>query len=482
MSDSTSSTQGSAPASVPLDRVHIVGIGGAGMSGIARLLLARGSRVSGSDAKDSRRLEALRALGAEVHVGHSADNLREELDAQVVVVSTAIPDDNPEVVLARGRGIPVVHRAEALAAVMRGSRVLAVAGTHGKTTTTSMLTVALQHCGVDPSFAIGSELNESGSNAHRGTGDLFVAEADESDGSFLRLGAQCGIVTNVEPDHLNHWGTFEAIERGFLEFAAHLRDRGGFLVACADDPGAARLMERALAAGVTVVSYGTHADADYRITGLSVVGDRWQFEVTRRGIRLGLLRLQVPGEHNALNATAALAMGIELGLPEADLRAGIETFSGTRRRFDYRGAADGVRVYDDYAHHPTEIAATLRAARGMVGGGRIVVAFQAHHYYRTALFVREFGESLGLADEVVVLEVFAPGEEPIPGASGRTMADNVPLPAAQVVFEPSWSKVAGELADRARPGDLVMTLGAGDIGLIATEVLDLLRAREQRRA
>ena len=309
-----------------------------------------------------------------------------------------------------------------------------------------------------------------------------MAEADESDGSFLRLGAQCGIVTNVEPDHLNHWGTFEAIESGFLEFAAQLRDRGGFLVACADDPGAARLMERALAAGVTVVSYGTHADADYRITGLSVVGDRWQFEVTRRGIRLGLLRLQVPGEHNALNATAALAMGIELGLPEADLRAGIETFSGTRRRFDYRGAADGVRVYDDYAHHPTEIAATLRAARGMVGGGRIVVAFQAHHYYRTALFVREFGESLGLADEVVVLEVFAPGEEPIPGASGRTMADNVPLPAAQVVFEPSWSKVAGELADRARPGDLVMTLGAGDIGLIATEVLDLLRAREQRRA
>ena len=466
-----------------LDRVYIVGIGGAGMSGIARILLARGSHVAGSDAKDSRRVEAVRALGADVHIGHEAGHLTSgETRPSIVVISTAVSDDNVEVLEAHRLGIPVIARAEALAAVMSGSRGIAVAGTHGKTTTTSMLTVALQHCGADPSFAIGSELNESGSNAHQGSGDLFVVEADESDGSFLRLGAFAGIVTNVEPDHLNHWGTFEAVERGFLDFSVGLRDRGGFLVACRDDSGAVRLIASAAAEGVTVVTYGEHRDSDYRVSRPDVDGDPWLFEVTRRGVRLGTVRLQVPGEHNILNATAALAMGVELGFPEVELRAGLESFSGTRRRFDYRGKADGVRVYDDYAHHPTEIAATLRAARGVVGDGRLVVAFQAHHYYRTALFVHEFGEALGLADDVVVLEVFAPGEEAIPGASGRTMADNVPLPAAHVVFEPSWSRVAGHLAERARPGDVVMTLGAGDIGLLAPEVLDLLRARESSRS
>lgn len=466
----------------PLRRAHIVGIGGAGMSGIARLLLSRGGEVSGSDAKESRRVDAVRALGAHVHVGHEAGHLGVGDDAPTaLVVSTAIPEDNPEVVEARDRGIPVLHRAEALAMLMHGSRVVAVAGTHGKTTTTSMLTVALQHCGADPSFAIGSELNESGSNAHQGTGGLFVAEADESDGSFLRLGAFAGIVTNVEPDHLNYWGTYEAVEQGFLDFATSLRDAGGFLVACLDDPGAATLIHAARSEGVRVLSYGEHADADYRVSRTASGPEGWEFEVTAGGVRLGRLRLQVPGVHNILNATAALAMGIELGFPDADLRAGLETFSGTRRRFEYRGSADGVRVYDDYAHHPTEIAATLRAARAVVGDARLVVAFQAHHYYRTALFVREFGEALGLADEVVVLEVFAPGEEPIPGASGRTMADNVPLPAEQVAFEPSWSRVAGQLATRSRPGDVVMTLGAGDIGMLAPEVLDLLREREATR-
>jgi len=458
---------------------HIVGIGGAGMSGIARLLVAQGCAVSGSDAKDSRRVEALRALGVDVTIGHDGANVPSgEASPEVLVVSTAVPDDNPEVLEAHRRGIPVVHRADALAALMRGSKVVAVAGTHGKTTTTSMLTVALQHCGVDPSFAIGSELNESGSNAHQGSGDVFVVEADESDGSFLRLGAYAGIVTNVEPDHLNYWGTFEAVEQGFVDFALSVRDAGGFLVACIDDLGSARLIESAVNAGVRVVTYGEDAEAHYCVTRGEVSPDRWTFDVTRRGVRLGSVGLQVPGVHNMLNATAALAMGVELGFSEADLRAGLETFSGTRRRFDYRGTAGGVRVYDDYAHHPTEIAATLRAARSIVGEGKLVVAFQAHHYYRTALFATEFGESLGLADQVVVLEVFAPGEEAIPGASGRTMADNVPLPVDQVAFEPSWSKVAAELAARAHPGDIVMTLGAGDIGLLAPEILELLRERE----
>jgi UDP-N-acetylmuramate--alanine ligase len=455
--------------------VHIVGIGGAGMSGIARILVARGAVVSGSDAKESRRLVALRALGIDARVGHDAANIR---GADVVVISTAIRATNPEVVAAGEQGIPVVARAEALAAVMAGSRGVAVAGTHGKTTTTSMLTIAAQHCGVDPSFAIGSELNDSGANAHQGVGDLFIVEADESDGSFLKLPAEVGIVTNVEPDHLDHWGTFEAIEAGFVEFATGIRDAGGFVVACADDPGAARLARSARDLGVDVRTYGLDPGADYRLAQVATSATGSGALVSRGPQVVGRLSLQVPGTHNVLNATAALVAGIGLGLPTAQVLEGLSLFSGTRRRFDFKGEVAGIRVYDDYAHHPTEIAATLRAAREVVGQGNLVVAFQAHHYYRTAMFVEEFGQALGLADQVVVLEVYAPGEEPIPGASGQSMASHVPLPPDQVVFEPSWSAVAGQLADRARPGDIVMTLGAGDIVLLGPEVLDLLADRQ----
>lgn len=447
------------------------------MSGIARIMVAQGVSVSGSDAKDSRRLQALRAIGVDARVGHDAE-LVADIDA--LVVSTAIPESNPERVAARERGVAEWSRARALASVMEDSRGVAVSGTHGKTTTTSMLTVALQHCGVDPSFAIGSELHESGSNAHLGSGDLFVVEADESDGSFLHLSPVAAIVTNIEPDHLDHWGTFEAIERAFVDFAMGIRDRDGFVVICVDDPGGARLAAKAAAAGVDVRTYGESAEADYRLSDPRTGDAGWVFDTVHGGVRLGEIVLQVPGRHNALNALAAFACGLGLGLPAAALREGLASFSGTRRRFDFKGAAAGVRVYDDYAHHPTEIAATLRAAREVVGDGRLVVAFQAHHYYRTSMFVREFGEALGLADDVVVLEVFAPGEKPIPGASGQTMAANVPLDPACVQFEPSWSAVAGDLVDRARAGDIIMTLGAGDIGMIGGEVLELLRAREPR--
>ena len=457
-----------------LGRVHIVGIGGAGMSGIARIMVAQGLAVSGSDAKDSRRLQALRAIGVDARVGHDAA-LVDGIDA--LVVSTAIPPGNVERVAARERGIPELSRATALAAVMVGSRGVAVSGTHGKTTTTSMLTVALQHCGVDPSFAIGSELNESGSNAHLGTGDVFVVEADESDGAFLLLAPVAAIVTNVEPDHLDHWGTYEAIEQGFLDFAVGVRDRDGFVVVCCDDLGGARLAQRAREHGVDVRTYGEAHEADYRLADARRDGIGWTFDTVHNGVRLGEITLQVPGKHNALNAMAAFVTGLGLDLPAADLRTGLESFSGTRRRFDFKGQVNDIRVFDDYAHHPTEIEATLRAARDVVGEGRVVVAFQAHHYYRTAMFVEEFGAALGLADEVVVLEVFAPGETPIPGASGQTMAANVPLPEGQVVFEPSWSAVAGHLVERARPGDIIMTLGAGDIGMIGLEVLEQLRAR-----
>lgn len=461
----------------PLDfgRTHIMGLGGAGMSGIGRILVARGVEVTGCDAKDSRRLSALRALGVGASVGHDPAHL-EGIDT--VILSTAIPTGHPEVEHARESGLRVLSRAEALAALVAGYRGVAVAGTHGKTTTTSMITVILQHCGLDPTFVIGSELNETGANAHQGSGVHFVVEADESDGSFLALPAQAGIITNVEPDHLNHWGTFEALESAFDEFVTGICDRGGFVVVCVDDPGGHRLAERARARGMDIRTYGADPGADVRMVDPVVGETGWSFDAVQDGVRLGRVTLSVPGRHNALNALGAIAVCRGLGCATGDVIDGLATFSGTRRRFDYRGSAGGVRVYDDYAHHPTEITATLRAAREVVGEGRIIVAFQAHHYYRTALFVREFGEALGLADVVVVLEVFAPGETPIPGASGQTMATHVPLDPADVIFEPSWSSVTEHLVARARPGDIVMTLGAGDIGMLAVEVLDRLRAAD----
>ena len=457
-----------------LGRVHIVGIGGAGMSGIARIMVAQGMEVSGSDAKDSRRLQALQAIGVRTHVGHDAKLLA---GIDTLVYSTAIPPENPERSAAESSGIRVLTRADALAYVMRGSRTVAVSGAHGKTTTTSMLTVALQHCGADPSFAIGSELNESGSNAHLGSGDIFVVEADESDGTFLKLGPSAAIVTNVEADHLNYWGNFEAIEQAFVDFALQVSTRSGFIVICVDDEGGARLVGQARAMGVDVRTYGQSPDADFRVTGAARVGRGWHFNIELAGEVIGQIQLQVPRLHNALNATAAFATAVGLGFDPELVQVGLGGFSGTRRRFDFKGEVGGVRVFDDYAHHPTEIAATLSAARDVAGAGRLIVAFQAHHYYRTAMYLQEFGAALGLADEVVVLEVFAPGETPIPGVSGQTMAAQVPLDPTNVVFEPSWSAVAGQLAARANSGDVIMTLGAGDIGMIGLEILDILRER-----
>ncbi len=454
-----------------LGRVHFIGIGGAGMSGIARIMLARGVPVSGSDAKDSRELAALQALGATVHVGHDPAYVA---DAQTIVVSTAIRSTNVELVEARALGRRVLKRAQALAEVMRGRRGVAIAGTHGKTTTTSMLTVAAQHCGVDPSFAIGGSLAESGVNAHDGSGDLFIAEADESDGSFLELEPLVAVVTNVEPDHLDHYSDAEAVDVAFREFIARVRP-GGFVVACADDAGAVRLAEHGRGAGHDVRTYGEAAGADLRLEGLVVTAAGSSAVVVQHGRRLGVMDLRLPGRHNALNGAAALSAGLGLGLPWADLRDGLAGFAGTRRRFEPKGAGRGVRVFDDYAHHPTEIRATLSAARHVVGDGRLVVAFQPHRYSRTAAFRQEFGQALALADEVVVLEVYPAGEDPVPGASGASVAAAVPLPPEHVTFEPSWSAVAARLVERAHAGDLILTLGAGDVTMIGPEVVALLQ-------
>ena len=455
-----------------LGRVHFIGIGGAGMSGIARIMLARGVPVSGSDAKDSIALSALRALGATVHVGHLAAHVG---DVDTVVVSTAIREDNPELVEARRQGLSVVHRAEALASVMVGRRSVAIAGTHGKTTTTSLLTVALQRCGADPSFAIGGNLNESGANAHNGTGDVFVAEADESDGSFLLYSPVAAAVTNVEPDHLDHYGTAEAVTAAFKAFARRLRP-GGFLVACADDPGSAALAASARADGIDVRTYGEHADADLRLMGLTTRSLGSAFDPVLLGRRLGHVELRIPGRHNARNAAAALLVGIGLGFPAERLCEGLASFTGTRRRFEHKGTVSGVRVFDSYAHHPTELTADLTAAREVAGEGRVVAVFQPHLFSRTQIFASDFGTALGLADEVVVMDVYAAREDPVPGVTGALVAAAVPLSAGHVVFEPSWSAVAGHLARLARPGDVVITCGAGDVTMIGPEVLDRLGA------
>jgi len=430
--------------------------------------------VSGSDAKDSMTLAALRALGAEVHVGHRAEHVS---GADTVVVSTAIRDTNVELAAARASGARVLHRAQALASTTLGRRLIAVAGTHGKTTTSSMLTIALQSCGADPSFAIGGNLNESGVNAHDGTGELFVVEADESDGSFLGYSPEIAVVTNVEADHLDHYGTAEAVHEAFTEFSRLVPDHG-VLVVCADDPGSRALGERSRAEGRRVLTYGVSQGADLRVDHLLAAGPTSTWDAVWRGRRLGAVTVRVPGRHNVLNSAAVLAVALELGFPFADARTGIERFVGTRRRFEAKGTAYGVRVFDDYAHHPTEIAATLAAARAVAGEGRLVVAFQPHRYSRTEVFRADFGRALAAADEVVVMEVYSAGEDPIPGASGAAVAAAVPLPDEQVCFEPSWSSVPARLAERARPGDLVLTLGAGDVTMLGPEVVELLRERE----
>ena len=454
-----------------LGAVHFVGIGGAGMSGIARILLARGVPVSGSDRRDTPTLLALRALGARVELGHDPAHLG---DADTVVVSTAIRDDNPELAAARERGLRVLPRAVALAAVMAGKRSVAVAGTHGKTSTTSMLTVAVQACGVDPSFAIGGDLNESGSNAHAGKGDVFVAEADESDRSFLLLAPHGAIVTNVEADHLDNYGDLAAVEAAFDRFLQTI-DPAGFLVLCADDPGSARL--RTVPTPARVRTYGTAEGSDLRLVDVEVGPETTDWTAVLDGEVLGRVSIRVPGEHMARNSAAALLAGLELGLPAEGLVTGLGRFGGVHRRFELKGSVGGVRVYDDYAHHPTEVAAQLRAARAVAGTGRVVVAFQPHLYSRTREFAAAFGAALGLADEVVVMDVYGAREDPVPGVTGAMVADAVALPAGQVLFEPSWSAAAPALAQRAQPGDLVITMGAGNVSMVGPEVLEALRAR-----
>ena len=450
-----------------LGRVHFVGIGGAGMSGIARIMLSRGVEVSGCDARDSRGLAALRARGATVEVGHDAAHVQ---DVDTVVVSSAIRRDSPELAEAERLGLRVLPRAAALAAVMSGRRGIAVAGTHGKTTTTSMLTVALQACGRDPSYAIGGDLGEPGSNAHMGTGEFFVAEADESDRSFLLLSPEVAIVTNVEADHLDNYGDAEAVHDVFRQFVSCVQP-GGCLIVGADDEGSRSLAPLGEAAGLHVLTFGLAPDADVRVGDMRLEAGLPRFEIVAGGRRLGSVALRIPGAFNAVNAAGAIAVGLQLGLPFTDMARGLEEFTGARRRFEFKGLARGVRVYDDYSHHPTEVAAMLAAARQVCGEGRLVTVFQPHLYSRTANFATAFAEALAASDVVVVMEVYAAREDPVPGVTGALIADQVSLPAERVMFEPSWTSVPAVIAGLVRPADVVLTVGAGDVTLLGPEIL-----------
>lgn len=455
-----------------LGRVHCVGIGGAGISAIARIMARRGVPVTGSDDHDTPFLPALRELGVTCHLGYAADHVA---DADTLVVTTAAREDNPEVLEARRRGLRVLPRSAGLAAVMAGSRVLAVAGTHGKTTTTGLLTSALLAAGLDPSYAVGGVLTATGRNADAGSDDLFVAEADESDGAFLVYRPHAAIVTNVEADHLDNWGTEEAYHRAFEDFAATI-DRDGFLVCVVDDPGAADLARVARDRGLEVITVGESADAGLRVHDLVLDGTTSRCRVSRDGTDLGELTLRIPGRHYVLDAVAALAMGLRLGCPFDALAAGLAGFTGTGRRMELKGEAGGVRVYDSYAHHPVEIRGDLEAARALAGDGRVVAVFQPHLVSRTRIFGTAMGEELGAADEVVVLDVYVAREEPDPSVTGRLVADAVPLPGDRVAYAGDLGAAARELADRARPGDLVITLGAGDVTTVGPEVLALLAA------
>jgi len=448
-------------------RVHMIGIGGAGMSGIALLLLAKGIEVSGTDLKDSSGLAGLRSGGARIEVGHRSDHLG---DPDAVVISTAIPETNPELREARRRGTPVLARAQILAALANGRRSFAVSGTHGKTTTTSMLAVILERAGLDPSYSIGGDLNESGSNARAGSGDAFVAEADESDGSFLLLAGDVGIVTNIEEDHLDFYRGGEAeIREAFAVFM----DRCTTVIAGGDDEG---VRASSALSSATPLSYGLGDENDVRLAIREP--DGWDAEGT---LDIGgdsvELRLRVPGTHNLLNATAAVLAAREAGVEPGAAAEALAGFTGVRRRFEYRGSGGGAEFFDDYAHHPTEIVATLSAAARRSGHERLLAVFQPHRYTRTQSLWRELGESLAEADVVVVTDIYAAGEDPIPGVSGKLLVDALAGTGwrNRLVYLPRRLDVVRFLADETRSGDLVLTLGAGDITVVADETRERIR-------
>ncbi|MFI7383912.1 UDP-N-acetylmuramate--L-alanine ligase [Streptomyces sp. NPDC049813] len=457
-----------------MDRPHFIGIGGAGMSGIAKILAQRGARVAGSDARESATAEALRALGATVHIGHDAAHLSPE--ASCVVVSSAIREDNPELRRAAELDIPVVHRSDALAALMDGLRPIAVAGTHGKTTTTSMLAVALSSLGLDPSYAIGGDLDAPGSNALHGEGDIFVAEADESDRSFHKYRPEVAIILNVELDHHANYASMDEIYDSFEIFTSKIVP-GGTLVIAADQPGAVELTRRIRdTTSLKVVTYGESSAADIRIHKVTPRGLTSEVTVLLDG-KLLTFTVSVPGRHYAHNAVAALAAGVALGIPSRNLAGAIKSYTGVKRRLQLKGEANGVQVIDSYAHHPTEMTADLEAMRAAADGSRLLVLFQPHLFSRTQELGQEMGEALKLADASVVLDIYPAREDPIPGITSALIVDAARAAGADVQAAEDRAAAVEAVAGMAKPGDLVLTMGAGDVTDLGPRILDHLAQR-----
>ncbi|QEV20925.1 UDP-N-acetylmuramate--L-alanine ligase [Streptomyces alboniger] len=451
-----------------MDRPHFIGIGGAGMSGIAKILAQRGAKVAGSDARESATADALRALGVTVHIGHDAAHLAS--DATCVVVSSAIRADNPELARAAELDIPVVHRSDALASLMDGRRPIAVAGTHGKTTTTSMLAVTLATLGLDPSYAIGGDLDVPGSNALHGEGDIFVAEADESDRSFHKYAPEVAIVLNVELDHHANYASMDEIYESFEIFAGKVVP-GGTLVISADQHGAVELTGRLRDLGqLKVVTYGESEDADLRIHKITARGLTSEVTVVLNGKFL-TFQVSVPGRHYANNAVAALAAGIALGIPAHNLASALGSYTGVKRRLQLKGEAAGVQVIDSYAHHPTEMTADLEAMRSAAGDSRILVLFQPHLFSRTQELGTEMGQALALADSSVVLDIYPAREDPIPGITSALIIDAARAAGAEVTAAPDKEAAVATIAGMARPGDLVLTMGAGDVTDLGPRIL-----------
>lgn len=465
------------PVLQPDARVHLIGVGGAGMSALAHILLERGHPVSGSDLRGGRACSALTAMGATVHVGHAAEHVD---GADVVAVSTAVPADNPEVVHARTRNLPILRRAELLDALMVGYRRLLVAGTHGKTTTTSMVTVCLQGARLDPSFAIGGTLMEAGTSAHHGTGDVFVAEADEAYGSFAWMTPDAAILTNVELDHHDHYTGLTEVHEAFVDFldrrprAGEGGQRTGPIIACLDDDGVRSLLP---SIAPPVWTYGQDPEADLRVVDVELGADGSRFRLVQGDEDLGTFSLPLPGRHNVINAAGAVAAARWAGAPFDAARSALRGFSGAQRRFQRLGSAGGVTVVDDYGHHPTELVATLAAARQTQPAGRIVAVFQPHRYSRTAALGPQLGHALVGADVAIVTDVYAADEAPVPGVTGTLVADAARERGVETHFVAAGGDLVEAVVDVLAPGDLVLTLGAGDITELGPVLLRRLEGR-----
>ena len=455
----------SLPIPENIEAAHFIGIGGSGMSGLARMFLERGIRVSGSDRADSAALRELAGLGATVHVGHDAANLADDVDT--VVHTGAIWPENPEFVLAKERGLHVIHRSQALHWLIGGRRLVSVAGAHGKTTSTGMIVTALRDLGDDPTFVNGGVVAQLGVSSATGSDEIFVVEADESDGTFLLYDTSIALITNVDPDHLDHWGTREAFYEGFARFAGGAREA---VVISSDDPGA-----RLVTAQLThprVITFGEDPGATVRVSDIVADGPV-SFRIAHDGVTVDA-RLPIPGAHNAINAAGAVAVLLTLGHGLEPAVRAVEGFAGTVRRFELHGVERGVSVFDDYAHHPTEVAAALAAARTVVGDGRIIAIQQPHTYSRTQAMYREFAEVLErLADHTVMLDVYGAREDPVPGVTGELVSGAFADPA-HVHYVPDWQEAADYTASVAREGDYVITLGCGNVYQIIPQVLDAL--------